>query len=83
LNNAYYFHYRFESAEHPEVWTGKVLLPKEKDILFRYFVCMRLENSCGTHDQATVMRRWETAIQPRKIKRIRNGEVNNGEDFID
>ncbi len=64
---------RFETAEQPEVWSGKISLPIDKVVQFRYFVCMSLDNMYGVHEKVIVMRRWETAIKPRTIKRHKNG----------
>jgi hypothetical protein len=65
VNNSF----RYESPENPEVWSGKVNLPVNQDVKYRYFVSIQLENANGTHDKAIVMRRWETNLSPRNIKR--------------
>ncbi|XP_021949195.1 glycerophosphocholine phosphodiesterase GPCPD1 isoform X2 [Folsomia candida] len=61
--------HEFESPENPEVWAGTILIPKTiKEVQFRYFVCMSLDDLMGIHEKVIVMRRWETTQVPRRIK---------------
>lgn len=43
-------------------WSGVVVIPKNKDIPYRYLVCTVDPNTGHTH-----VRRWETHLTPRKI----------------
>lgn len=68
---------RYESADNPEVWYGLVNLPVGRDIKFRYFVCMLLDLppvngiSDPSIGRVSVVRRWESPIQPRVIRQLK------------
>lgn len=58
-----------------ELWTGRLLLPTNRKIKYRYFVCMILDNSNqlveNGSQQLFIMRRWESNCLPRIIDHMK------------
>lgn len=59
-----------------EVWSTTVSLPKLPVIEYRYFVCVvvDLPGFASEHSKELIVRRWETNINPRRIRLEDAGE---------
>ncbi|PSN43442.1 hypothetical protein C0J52_02644 [Blattella germanica] len=60
---------RDSDAEGESVWSGVVNITSKHDILFRYFVGILVEPEDENSSKHIVVRRWETNLNPRIIKK--------------
>ncbi|XP_076161628.1 glycerophosphocholine phosphodiesterase GPCPD1 isoform X1 [Ptiloglossa arizonensis] len=62
--------FRDEDDENGQIFSQKVALPIDTDVVFRYFVAVICQSN-GTKNSAKtlIIRRWETHIVPRLVKK--------------
>ncbi|KAK7019207.1 Glycerophosphocholine phosphodiesterase gpcpd1 [Halocaridina rubra] len=70
-----------DDGEEVPVWSCAVQLPLH-EVDYRYCVCIIVEAKPGIHDQAYVIRRWESNLMPRKVpKEVTQSSAPSAETF--
>ncbi|XP_067001505.2 glycerophosphocholine phosphodiesterase GPCPD1 [Anabrus simplex] len=71
------------ASEDSNIWSGVVSIVFDKDVQFRYFVAVVIEPESNFSSERIIVRRWETHINPRCIKKDAVPNINGTADEFD